>query len=117
MGFTGNVSAVEYKTVDGFTKGSIEINGTDEHHGQQYRILVKNENLASWIDGEVAATIPDLICVLARGSGDPVTNPNAYVGQAVAVVLIPAPVEFKTPKAISVFGPSYAGLDVEYQPV
>lgn len=117
VSFTGAVSAVEYNTVEGFTLGSIEITGTADHAGQQFQISVKNENLVGWKDGEVAVTIPDLICLLDADSGQPITNPHAFVGQNVAVVLLPAPIEFQTEKALSVFGPQYAGLEGEYHPV
>lgn len=79
--------------------------------------MVKNENLVGWLDGEVAVTIPDLICLLDTDSGQPVTNPHAFVGQNVAVVLLPAPVEFQTEKALSVFGPAYAGVEGVYRAV
>jgi len=117
VGFTGEVSAIEFSTVEGFTLGSIEIAGTAEFAGKQFKIMVKNENLVGWMDGEVAVTIPDLVCLLDTDSGQPVTNPHAFVGQNVAVVLLPAPVEFQTEKALSVFGPSYAGVEGEYKAI
>ena len=117
IGFSGEVSAVEYNTVEGFTLGSIEINGTGDFTGKLFRIMVKNENLVGWLDGEVVVTIPDLICLLDTHNGQPVTNPHAFVGQNVAVILLPAPVEFQTAKALSVFGPGYAGIEEEYCPV
>lgn len=116
IGFRGAVSAVEYNTVEGFTLGSIEIAGAGDFAGQQFKIMVKNENLVGWRDNEVAVTIPDLICLLDTDSGQPVTNPHAFVGQNVAVVLLPAPVEFRTEQALSVFGPGYAGVEGEYKP-
>ena len=79
--------------------------------------MVKNENLVGWLNGEVTVTIPDLICLLDTDNGQPVTNPHAFVGQNVAVVLLPAPAEFQTEKALSVFGPGYAGIEGEYRPV
>ena len=115
IGFTGSVSAVEYNTVEGFTLGSIEIAGAGVFVGQRFRIMVKNENLVGWRNDVVAVTIPDLICLLDKDSGQPITNPHAFVGQNVAVVLLPAPAEFRTEKALSVFGPGYAGIEGEYR--
>ncbi len=117
IGFNGTVSAVEYNTLDGFTLGSIAITGTADYSGQHFKISVKNENMVGWLNDAVAVTIPDLICLLDRDSGQPVTNPHAFVGQHVAVVLLPAPTEFQTEKALAVFGPSYAGVAGEYQAV
>lgn len=115
--FTGCVSSVDYKTLEGFTVGHIEIEGAGRDAGHRYRVAVKNENLAAWRDNDIAVTIPDLICLLDTDSGEPVTNPHAFAGQNVAVVLLPAPDAFKTEKALSVFGPAYVGLDMEYKPV
>jgi DUF917 family protein len=117
IAFSGIVKAATYTTADGFTKGSIEIDGSGEHRGQTYRILVKNENLAGWLNDDVNVTIPDLICVFDNGSGQPVTNPHVTAGQSVAVVLLPAPAEFTSDKALSVFGPAYAGIDAAYRPI
>ncbi len=117
VGFSGCVSSVEYNTVEGFTLGQIDIDGTGSDAAHQYRIMVKNENLVAWLDGEVAVTIPDLICLIDTDTGEPVTNPHAIAGQNVSVILLPAPEQFRTEKAISVFGPAYVGLDIDYKPI
>jgi DUF917 family protein len=117
IGFTGRIAAVEYKTSQGFTIGSIEIDGAGNFAGHSFRVAVKNENLAGWLDNEVAVTIPDLICLLDLDSGAPLINPHATVGQSVAVIFLPAPQAFTTEKALSVFGPAYAGLNMTYKPV
>ncbi len=117
VAFTGQVAASGHETRDGFTYGSIEIDGDGEYAGQQFKITLKNENLVGWLNGEVHVTIPDLICLLDITTGQPVTNPHAVKGQLVAVVLFPAPVEFTSEKALSVFGPAYAGINECYEPI
>ena len=117
VAFNGVASTVKYQTIDGFTKGSIEIEGRDFYSNKNFRVLVKNENLAGWINDEVCVTIPDLICLFDTDTGHPVANPDVYPGQSLTVVLLPAPVEFTSVKALSVFGPAYAGIDCDYQPI
>jgi len=116
VAFTGEVVSAEYKTIDGFTEGEIKLKGSGEYTNQSFRILVKNENLAAWLDDQVRVTIPDLICLFDWETGQPIINPHAYAGQKVQVVLLPAPVEFTSSKGLSVFGPSYAGIDAPYKP-
>ena len=117
VAFRGVVSEVEYHTIDGFTKGFFAIDGTGTFSKQTFRTMVKNENLVGWLNNEVYVTIPDLICLFDTATGEPVSNPHVVKGQAVSVVLLPAPEEFTSAKALSVFGPSYAGIDAEYRPV
>ncbi len=115
VAFNGTVKVCDYKTEAGFTTGSIEIDGAGDFAGRTMRISVKNENLACWLDEEVYATIPDLICVFDRATGAPVSNPDCRPSQDVSVVLLPAPEPFKTEKGLSIFGPAYAGVDAPYR--
>ena len=116
VAFTCVVNDVEYRTADGFTKGTIEIDGANDYAGQSFGILVKNENLAGWLNDDVHVTIPDLICLFDTDNGQIVSNPDVTTGQQIAAVLPPAPVGFTSAKAQSVFGPSYAGIDADYRP-
>ena len=50
-------------------------------------------------------------------TADNLSQTDVTGGQHAAVVLLPAPVEFTSEKALSVSGPSYAGIDADYQPV
>ncbi|WP_424988365.1 DUF917 domain-containing protein [Microbulbifer sp. S227A] len=116
VAFRGAVSASDWETRDGFTFGNVSIDGAGDFAGKAYRIWLKNENMVGWLDNEVHATIPDLICMIDTDSGEPVTNPNYYQGQQVAVVVLPAPAPFTTARGLEAFGPRYAGLDREYRP-
>ncbi len=113
--FRGAISDCDWRTEGGFTLGSITIGGTDAHAGQSYRISLKNENLVSWLDDEVHATIPDLICLFDSDTGQPVQNPDYRTGQSVAVVVLPAPAPFLTEKGLACFGPAYVGLDQAFR--
>lgn len=116
VAFRGVVDDSNWKTEDGFTIGNISISGRGDFAGDSYRIWLKNENMIGWLNGTVHATIPDMICMIDTDTGEPVTNPNYHAGQNVAIVILPAPVPFTSPKGLAAFGPAYAGLDQPYRP-
>lgn len=116
VAFRGTVSTCDWETRDGFTFGNVGISGSGDFDGDTYRIWLKNENMIGKLNDEVHATIPDLICLIDTETGEPVTNPNYYRSQAVAVVVLPAPEPFTSSKGLEAFGPAYIGLDQPYQP-
>ncbi|MFK7753156.1 MAG: DUF917 domain-containing protein [Sedimentitalea sp.] len=109
--FLGEIDDCDWRTEDGFTLGSISISGRKAHLGQTYRISLKNENLVGWLNDDVHATIPDLICLIDTETGLPVSNPDYSTGMQVAVVILPAPAQFKTKPGLAAFGPAYVGLN------
>ncbi|MBY6190603.1 DUF917 domain-containing protein [Microbulbifer agarilyticus] len=113
--FRGAISTCDWKTAEGFTLGNISISGDGDYAGSDYAIWLKNENMIAWRNGEVHATIPDLICLLDMETGEPVTNPNYRVDQKVAVVVLPAPNAFLSEKGLEIFGPKYLGYSFEYR--
>ncbi len=115
--FRGTVSQATWQDQAGFTVGEIRIRGEGDHAGSEYRIWYKNEHMASWRDGEVDVTVPDLICVLEPGTGQPVINPKAKEGMAVAVLGFPAPAAWRTGEGLAIFGPRYAGVERDYVPI
>ena len=114
--FEGKTSDFSCDTLDGFTKGYVNIDGTGQYSGDRYHIAIKNEFMYAKLNGDIHVTIPDLICLLDMDKLEPVTNPHHSIGMNVAVVILPAPNEFLCDKALSVFGPRYAGLDRDYKP-
>lgn len=114
VAFEGHVSDCTYETLEGFTIGDIQIVGSGAYAGTSMRISVKNENMAAWIDGEVLATVPDLICIIDKDAKAQVSNPDVEIDQSVSVVLLPSPAAFRTPKGLEIFGPKYAGIDHDY---
>lgn len=116
IAFRGEVSHFECKNEGGFTCGEVEINGTGKFTDHKLKILIKNENMAAWLNGELHITIPDLICLIDMEDLKPVVNPEHRIGMNVAVVVLPAAKEFTSKKGLAAFGPAYLGLDDEYQP-
>ena len=69
--FQGRVSLADYETIEGFTKGFLVIDGLGKFSGQSMQVSVKNENMACWINGQVFATVPDLICMFGAETQKP----------------------------------------------
>ncbi len=116
VAFRGKVEDFSWKTHDGFTKGDILIHGTCRYSGNTYKINYKNENMISWLNNEVHATIPDLICLIDTNNNEPVTNPNHKKGMNVAVIILPAPNDFLSEKGLQAFGPNYLGYEFDFSP-
>lgn len=117
VAFRGTVTKSEWQDVTGFTVGETTLAGLGDDSGAIYRIWFKNENLVAWRDGVVDFTCPDLICVLDGDSGEPVTNPNARVGQHLAVIALPAPLSWRTADGLKVLGPRHFDFDFDYVPL
>jgi Pyridine nucleotide-disulphide oxidoreductase/Protein of unknown function (DUF917) len=62
------------------------IEGTDAYAGASMAISFQNENLIAWVDGTPVVTVPDLICIVNREHGEPVTTELLRYGFRVAVL-------------------------------
>ena len=71
--------------------------------------------MAVWLDETPIATVPEIITVLDTETGQVVTNPNCYVSQRVAVIVLPAPHIFLTEQGLELLGPEYAGITASFR--
>jgi len=112
--FEGRVEDVLRQTTGGFVKGHARIRG----YGSQdvMRVAFQNEHLIAEIDGELLAVVPDLICILATETAEPITTESLRYGQRVTVISITPPEIMRTPEALEVFGPAAFGLNATYTP-
>ncbi|MCL2699112.1 MAG: DUF917 domain-containing protein [Defluviitaleaceae bacterium] len=114
--FDGEVTAAEFEDRDGFTFGTIILKGIGNYLGHEYKIWYKNENIISWLDGKIHATVPDLICML-DDAGEQQINPFVKAGQKFTVFALPAPAQWTTQRGLDCFGPRSFGFDVDYRPI
>jgi DUF917 family protein len=114
--FRGIVWAAEYESREGFTYGTVSLDGQGGYSGHTYKIWYKNENIISWLDGAVHATVPELICLI-DGEGNPQINPLVKEGTALTAFVLPAPAEWTTPRGLACFGPRHFGFDLDYKPL
>lgn len=115
MLFRGIVTALPWECRDGFDYGEIHLKGIKEYDGEAYKIIFKNENLASYRNDRIDVTVPDLICMIDK-DGDPMTTPDFRVGDEMNVFALPAPQLWTTAEGLSIFGPRYFGIDADYIP-
>ncbi len=114
--FRGIVTESHFETRDGYTFGDTVIQGEGDFDGHSLHIWYQNENIVSWLDGEVYATVPDLICFFNLDEAMPQLNPYAREGEHAAIIALPAPAEWTTKRGLEVFGPRSFGFDFDYKP-
>ncbi|SDK83694.1 DUF917 domain-containing protein [Natronincola ferrireducens] len=115
--FKGAVADYNWETANGFTFGNTLIEGKEGYEGSIYKIWYKNENIISWKDNVIHATVPDLISIIRDDTGEPVTNPYFEVGMPVTVIALPSPAEWTTERGLEVFGPKHFGYDIEFKSI
>ena len=64
MSVAGKVVDVQHETSEGFVRGSFATEGMGTFAGMLLRVDFQNENLVAWMDGNVIACVPDLICCI-----------------------------------------------------
>lgn len=115
--FGGKVMSVDRRTEGGWTQGEVEIEGLDGDAGSTMTLRLQNENLVAWRDGEIVATVPDLIIALDADTGEPITTEGLRYGFRVAVVGMPCDERWTTPAGLEITGPRAYGFDFDYHPV
>ena len=114
---TGKISDLRRRTERGWARGKVDIIGTQQDSGAQFRIAFQNENLVFWRNGKVEVTVPDLITVVDEQTGTPITTEMLKYGLRVSVIGIPCHEKWRTREAIELVGPRYFGYDVDYVPL
>lgn len=114
---TGKVVDVERRTGGGFVRGSLVLDGTGDDAGRMLRIEVQNENLVAFEDGQVLASVPDLISVVDIHSGQAIATELVRYGQRVAVLAWPCAPLWRTARGLEIAGPRAFGYDITYVPV
>jgi DUF917 family protein len=114
--FDGRVADVERRTEGGFARGAARFEGLEAARGHRFRIAFQNEFLVLERDGVPLATTPDLIILLDRDTGAPVTTESLKFGLRVACIVAPGPAQWRTPEGLALIGPRYFGYDIDYRP-
>ena len=118
--FQGIVTKSDQRGDRGFSWTDAELTGVGPFEGHTYQGFVKNENIVSWLDGEVDVTSPDYIYNLSPETGEAVTGGGlgGYpMGMEVAMVGVAGHPLWLTPEGIEVIGPRHFGFDFDYTPI
>lgn len=111
--FDGKIVDVERETRNGFSVGRVLI---EEFGGEgRMELEFQNENLVARREGEVCASVPDIITVMDRETADSITTERLKFGQRVKVVGAAAPAVLRSRESLSVLGPAAFGLSDGYR--
>jgi uncharacterized protein len=114
--FRGKIVDVRRHTAGGFVRGHFVVDGSDRFVASTLRVELQNENLVATRDGEVVATVPDLICAMSSEEGEAVTTETLRYGLRVSVLGVAAPKLLKRPEALRMVTPAAFGYDLAYDP-
>jgi uncharacterized protein len=112
--FAGKVTDVARRTTAGFVRGAARIEGSEEHAGRLFKVDFQNEFTVGWIDGRLAAIVPDLICILDAVSGEAIGTETIRYGQRVTILSLPAAALLTTAEALLTVGPRAFGYDLDF---
>ena len=119
--FQGVVTRSDVLGDRGFNWVDVELRGTERFQGHTYRVYVKNENLAGWLDGELDAMSPDYIYNLDPATGESTSEGNTLgsypIGQEVVLVGVPAHEKWRTDRGVELMGPRHFGFDFDFVPL
>ncbi len=115
--FRGKITDVDRRIEGGWNRGDATMAGSGDFEGQVLNLDFQNEHLAVRVNGEFAATVPDLIAVLDGETGEPITTEALRYGMRVAVIAFPCAPQWREPDALALVCPRYFGYDIDYVPV
>jgi DUF917 family protein len=113
--FSGKIVDVERRTTEGFLRGTARLAGLDGDRGRAFRVDFQNEFTVGWLDDEVRASVPDIICLLDATTGEAIGTEALRYGQRVKIVALPAPPVQTTPKGLAHVGPRAFGYDFDFR--
>ncbi|WP_395638637.1 DUF917 domain-containing protein [Pseudolysinimonas sp.] len=112
----GKLIDVERRTVEGFTRGVMTIEGTGDDRGRVVVLEVQNENLVALERGQVLASVPDLITIVDTETGEAISTELLRFGQRVTVLAWACDPIWRTPRGLELTGPAAFGYDNPYVP-
>ena len=115
--FRGKIVDVLRETNGAFNLGHILLEGIGDDRGQTAEVSFQNENLAATVNGEIRATVPDLICLVDTETFTPVTTGALKYGKRVLVVGLKCYEMWRSEKGLELVGPRYFGVDTDYIPL
>ena len=114
---TGKVVDVERRTVGGFARGTVEIEGSGGDTGRTLRIEIQNENLVALECERVLASVPDLITIVDSTTAHAVPTELVRYGQRVAVIAFACDPLWRTPRGLELVGPRAFGYTFDHVPL
>jgi len=115
--FSGKITDVMRRTTEGFAKGTVTIEGLNAFSDRTLTVRFQNEFLVAELKDEVLATAPDLICIIEKETGQPITTEECKYGYRVDVLGLRCAEQWRTESGVELGGPPFFQYDVEYIPI
>jgi uncharacterized protein len=111
--FEGNVADIKRETIGGYNIGT----GVLEGNERTLTFAFQNEYLYARERDRFLTIVPDLVMVVDRDTGEPITCESIRYGQRVTVLGMACFPELRTPAALKVCGPRAFGLETDFVPI
>jgi hypothetical protein len=115
--FEGKLTDVRRDLTTGFVRGKALFEGLEADRGGSFELHFQNENLLGLRNGRPCAIVPDLITVLDRETGHPITTERLRYGQRVSIIGMPCSPIWRSAEGLSLVGPRYFKYDLDYVPI
>lgn len=112
--FDGKIVDVTHETRDGWHFGRATLHSLVDPADEMV-IEVQNEFTVARRNGHTVAMVPDLISLLDRETGEPLTSEMLSYGQRVKVLGYAADPMLRRPESLEVLGPRLFGIDEDYR--
>ena len=114
--FSGTVADMSTHVVGGYDVGRAVIESQSDSKSLLV-VDIKNEYLVARLDGNVLASVPDLLTILDYETAQPINAERLRYGQRVSVFAIGCPGHYRTADALKVVSPRCFGFDFDYVPL
>jgi DUF917 family protein len=108
--FDGKIVDVTHETRDGWHWGRATLVGLNDST-DEFTVEIQNEFTVARLNGRTVTIVPDLISVLDRETGEPLTGEMLSYGQRVKVLGYSADPMLRLPESLEVLGPPMFGID------
>jgi DUF917 family protein len=115
--FRGKINDVKREVRGAFNFGKVILEGIGEYKGRTAYAEFQNENLVAAVDDRIAATTPDLICLVDTETFHPVPTDAVKYGKRVLMIGLQCFKAWRSPEGLALVGPRYFGYDIDYIPV
>ena len=116
MLFDGKITDVRHETRNGWHWGEVKLAGLRDE-ASVCRVEIRNEFLIAYVDGRPVTMVPDLITIVNRDSGEPLTGSMLHYGQRVKVLGYGADPMLRQPEALAILSPRMFGIEQDFVPI
>ncbi len=115
--FRGVIEENNLEKIDGSVTGLLKLRGVDRWSDTRLLIYVRDGTIIVVKDNmKPLGMVPDIVTLLSEDYL-PITYDNVTIGDKVHVIGIRAPEEWRTSTGLSILGPRYFGIDIDYIPI